>query len=481
MTLRNQWEADIQQAVGQAVVQYRDQLSSAQAIQQQRDREHQQSIHRLQEQVRALEVSLAGQATLPSVASSSSQTELRREVFNIVPGTVNTCRGATQYESPDQAFSFQKQVRFEDDHSSPELGPVMNLGEGRPTPTLPVIPLRLSDISGISHPTRPPHYSSTPYRAPIHDHTFDVEPAALMVNESRQVANIAAEVSAAAATQASKEFRRMQEPKITKLKGGYLADAELMFRSWRSDILANIADRELDNKAAIQLIKEQTLDNARREVEFQLNLCGGQITFQDLLSHLGGAFQGGDDEANVLAEFYSRRQFAKESEESFADELQLLARKVISKKPDFRVNLDNTMKQRYASQLYDYSNASIAKALLLQMPNVSFTQYRNELARVLGTRQRPSKSVSTKSVSATPEGTESGEEEKSVPKSQHKRDSKIKAQSSQIKDLREKLDGAIAENAQIKEWLNPNTLQTAFTNALQASGQFRPGGKYAGK
>ena len=229
--LKTQWEADIQQAVGQAVVQYRDQLSSAQTMQQQQDREHQQSIQRLQEQVRALELSLAGQATLPSVPASSSQTGLRREIFDILPGTVNTRRGAVQYESPDQAFSFQKQVRFEDDHNSPELGPVMNSGEGRPTPTLPVIPPRLSDISGISHPTRPPHYSSTPYRAPIHDHTFDIEPAAPMANESRQVANIAAEVSAAAATQASKEFQRMREPKITKLRGGYSADAELMFRS----------------------------------------------------------------------------------------------------------------------------------------------------------------------------------------------------------------------------------------------------------
>ena len=153
-----------------------------------------------------------------------------------------------------------------------------------------------------------------------------------------------------------------------KLRGGYSADAELMFRSWKSDILANINDRELDNKSAIQLIKEQTLDNARHEVEFQLDLCGGDITYQDLLQHLGITFQGGDDEANVLAEFYSRRQYAKESEEAFADELQLLARKVISKKPDFRVNLDSTMKQWYASQLYDCSNASIAKALLLQMP-----------------------------------------------------------------------------------------------------------------
>ena len=115
-------------------------------------------------------------------------------------------------------------------------------------------------------------------------------------------------------------------------------------------------------------------------MEFQLDLCGSEITYQDLLQHLGIVFQGGDDEANVLAEFYSRKQYSKESEEAFADELQLLARKVISKKPHFRVNLDTTMKQGYASQLYDHSNASIAKALLLQMPNVSFTQYRNEQA-----------------------------------------------------------------------------------------------------
>ena len=343
-----------------------------------------QSIQKLQDQVCALELSLAGQATLPSIAASSSKTGLCQEVFNILPGTVNQCRGAAQYKSQDQAFSFQKQVRFEDNNSSPKLGPVMNSGGGRSTLSLPVIPPRLSDISGILHA---PHHSSTPYRTIPKDRTFDIEPSAPLIDESRHVATIVAEVSAAAAAQASKEFWQMREPKITKLRGGYSTDAELMFRSWKSDILANISDRELDNKAAIQLIKEQTLDNARHKVKFQLNLCGGNITYQDLLQHLGITFQGGDDEANILAEFYSRRQYAKESEESFTDELQLLARKVISKKPDFRVNLDNTMKQRYASQLYDHSNASIAKALLLQMPTVSFTQYRNELARVLGTCQ----------------------------------------------------------------------------------------------
>ena len=81
--------------------------------------------------------------------------------------------------------------------------------------------------------------------------------------------------------------------------------------------------------------------------------------------------------------------------------------------------------------------------------------------------------VSSKSVAVTSEGTESEEEEKAVSKSQHKHDKKISTQSSQIKDLRLKLDGAIAENTQIWKFLNLATLQTAFTNALKAT-QFRP-------
>ena len=101
-----------------------------------------------------------------------------------------------------------------------------------------------------------------------------------------------------------------------------------------ADILAHITDSELDNKAAIQLIKDHTLDSAWHcEVEFQLDLCGGKIEYQDLLKHLSIGFQGGNDEANLLAEFYSHSQHPKELEEVFADELQPLARKVISKKP----------------------------------------------------------------------------------------------------------------------------------------------------
>ena len=74
--------------------------------------------------------------------------------------------------------------------------------------------------------------------------------------------SIAAEVSAAAAAQASKEFCHMHEPKIIKFKGGYSTDAELVFHSWHADVLSHIQDHELDNKAAIQLIKDQTQESA---------------------------------------------------------------------------------------------------------------------------------------------------------------------------------------------------------------------------
>ena len=110
---------------------------------------------------------------------------------------------------------------------------------------------------------------------------------------------------------------------------------------------------------------------------------------------------------------------------------------------------------------------SIAKMLLLQMPKVSVTQYRNELARVLGTHQHSTK-MTGKSISTSTIGVRS-EERRTDSTSQLKRDQKISAQSSQIKDLCIKLDGAVAKIVQIRELLSPAALQMAFTNALQAT------------
>ena len=63
-----------------------------------------------------------------------------------------------------------------------------------------------------------------------------------------------------------------------------------------------------------------------------------------------------------------------------------------------------------------------------------------------------------------------GEPVATKPRSKHiKKDAKISTQASQIKELRSKLDEAIAENSQMREYLSPTSLQLAFTNALQAA------------
>ena len=155
------------------------------------------------------------------------------------------------------------------------------------------------------------------------------------VESSNVAAQAAAEVSLAAVMQTAKEFRRLKDSKILKLKGGYSSDAGLVFHSWRTDIQTEINENDYDNKSAIRLIKEKTQEKALKEVEYQLDLNGAEMSYKDLLEHLNLTFVGGEDESTLMADFYSHTQKVKESEECFADELQVLAQKVISKKPNF--------------------------------------------------------------------------------------------------------------------------------------------------
>ena len=104
--------------------------------------------------------------------------------------------------------------------------------------------------------------------------------------------------------------------------------------------------------------------------------------------------------------------------------------------------------------------------LLIQMPTVTFTQFRNKLAWVVGTHQHSKGSTKTVSVSSV--GAESGR--KATPlKSQWKHEAKMSAQSSQIRALCSKLDSTITENSQMWEFLNLDRLQMAVTNVLQAA------------
>ena len=144
-------------------------------------------IKQLQDKISTLEVTSTSQANLTSVATSNPQEVrgLHSQIFDYVPSTVNTKRGPDKYDSQDQAFSFShKQVRFQDGGSSPDLDIPPTVGQGPQSSTLY-------------------HASNTAL-----NQTFDVSQISPLTSAGihQDVAVIAAEVSAATAAQASKEF-----------------------------------------------------------------------------------------------------------------------------------------------------------------------------------------------------------------------------------------------------------------------------------
>lgn len=139
LNLKHEHQKEVDSAVSRAVGQYKAQLISAR-----QPAEHKLESQKLQKKIHSLEVSLANKKTvnLPSVGvfQAWSGTALREEVFNLIPGMVNQHCSADQYNSQDQAFSFQKQVRFKQG-SSPDLSSNSSAG---PAPPQSSTPLHLS-------------------------------------------------------------------------------------------------------------------------------------------------------------------------------------------------------------------------------------------------------------------------------------------------------------------------------------------------
>ena len=180
LNAQHEHQTEIKRAVHKAVEQYKVQLNAAHSHLQSKDSEHQLMMQKLQDKIQSLEVSLASQANLPSMGVSQSQdgASLHKEVFNFLPGTINKQRGVAQYESKHQTFSFQKQVRFEDRSSIPDLNPISTSG---PSPQ-----------------------ASTPYHGLLSaNNTFDISQISLC-GTFQDTATIDVDILAATAVQASK-------------------------------------------------------------------------------------------------------------------------------------------------------------------------------------------------------------------------------------------------------------------------------------
>ena len=89
--------------------------------------------------------------------------------------------------------------------------------------------------------------------------------------------------------------------------------------------------------------------------------------------------------SELINNFYGHHQKRNESEDAFADDLQILVRKIIARKPAFRAEDNEQLKHQYTHKLHDQYYAPIAhSALQTSDPTETFTQFRGQLTLTFG-------------------------------------------------------------------------------------------------
>ena len=176
------------------------------------------------------------------------------------------------------------------------------------------------------------------------------------------------------------EFKRTREPKIQKFRGGTSSGALLIFKSWKQDIECAIKDRNLNNEEALQLIKEFSEGCARDNINFYLEVMDNP-SVDGLFENLRQVFSSGEDGQQMLAEFYSRVQNQKESVKEFGESLLQIARKIMTTKPEFKVDIDSTLKARFADGLRDHYHQAMAREMIRSRPTLSYVAYKLEVLK----------------------------------------------------------------------------------------------------
>ena len=83
-------------------------------------------------------------------------------------------------------------------------------------------------------------------------------------------------------------------------------------------------------------MKDYTSEHAWLEVEYYLGLTPeSKQSLQGLIDHLSLAFHSCKVVSSLIGDFYNWSQKPRKTEDAFADELQILVRKIAAGKPQF--------------------------------------------------------------------------------------------------------------------------------------------------
>ena len=211
-------------------------------------------------------------------------------------------------------------------------------------------------------------------------------------------------------------------------------------------------------------MKDYTSEQARSEVEYYLGLTSKEEqSFQGLIDHLSLAFQSCKTVSSLIADFYNRFQKTRETEDAFANELQILIRKIIVWKLEFISEANQALKHQYAQNLRDPYFRVVTRGQCLSSPDSeSFTQFRGRMALMFNSwgKQCVRANVTTAAV-------ESGDSEH-LSHNSRQRQNKIDAQAAEIAHMKTELNKALQENKQLKRLFSPDKVVEAMTKAVRA-------------
>ena len=289
------------------------------------------------------------------------------------------------------------------------------------------------------------HFTSTPVRPEVSNINLTTPP------HTPKEETIAESVLQNTMHMLASEFKQTREPKIQKFRGGTSSGALLVFKSWMQDIKCAIKDRNLNNDEALQLIKEFSERCACDNINFYLEVTN-KPSVDGLFENLRQVFSSGEDSQQMLAEFYSCIQTPKESVKEFGESLLQIARKIMTAKPEFKVNIDNTLKARFADSLRDHYHQAMAREMICSHPTLSYVAYKSEVLKTLGPNVKP-RSITTSKLETS--------DIESPPK-KHRCES----------ELDQKINAAIEENHKLSECLsafNPKTITDTVINVVQGN------------
>ena len=230
---------------------------------------------------------------------------LRDEVFSVIPGTVNTQHGTA---------SKNRRARDGSNYSENEVFQL---------PQVPDMPIAGQKVTFRSPVVRPGSVSSTPHLVPQPvsfdvlqipnsetsgkdtDSEAEVRPRTPHMRNKRtreDASMMDASMASHSLQLAAEEFRKICKPKIQKLKGGYSANAMLVFNSWLKDIEMCVRERKLTNMEMIQLVKDYTAEGARGAVEFYLD-TNSTWKYHELVEHLRTSFESGETFSSLVRGF----------------------------------------------------------------------------------------------------------------------------------------------------------------------------------